>query len=116
MRVLVEEPLPRLTSEAATALYRIAQEALTNVARHARAAHVVLRLAGDAHRLVLSIDDDGIGCNPDAAQDPGSLGIAGMRERATMEGGELALRRRAEGGTHVEARLPVRTAGEAVRP
>jgi len=111
----VTEALGDLPADAATALYRIFQEALTNVARHARASQVRVRLRAEAGAAVLTIEDDGMGidpCDPDVS---GSLGLAGMRERAALEGGELAVLPRAEGGTRVEARLPLSGAG-AVAP
>jgi two-component system sensor histidine kinase UhpB len=68
---------------AGRALYRIVQEALTNVARHARAARVRVRLASVPDSLLLEIADDGVGIRPGMIQNPGSLGLVGMRERAT---------------------------------
>jgi signal transduction histidine kinase len=106
-RVELGEPLAVLAPDAATALYRIVQEALTNVARHARAREVVIRLSTGPEGVLLAVDDDGVGIDPAVADAASSLGLAGMRERATLEGGALVLRRRAEGGTRVEARLPL---------
>ncbi|MFZ3555485.1 sensor histidine kinase [Streptomyces sp. BH055] len=85
--------------------YRIVQEALTNVARHAaaRSAQVVVDHRPDA--LVLRVDDDGR-ASPDAAPLPG-IGLLGMRERVTALGGTLRAEPRAEGGFRVLAELPV---------
>lgn len=113
-RVEVADQIPAVTPDAATALYRIAQESLTNVARHARASHVVVRLRADGGGVVLEIEDDGVGIEPGKADEASSIGLAGMRERAALEGGELTLHRGPAGGTRVEVHLPVQAA--AVRP
>jgi len=68
---------------AGRALYRIVQEALTNVARHAQADRVRVRLASGPDRLLLEIADDGVGIRPGMIGNTGSLGLVGMRERAT---------------------------------
>jgi signal transduction histidine kinase len=118
VRCRVEEPvaLPALPPAVAVTLYRIAQEALTNVARHARARSVSIRLEAGRDRVAVAVEDDGVGIDPARAEDPGALGLAGMRERATLEGGELLLARRREGGTRVEARLPLPEDREGGRP
>jgi signal transduction histidine kinase len=85
------------------AAYRIAQEALTNVVRHAEASNAVVTVMRDGDELRLIVEDDGIG--PVAASVDGS-GILGMRERAALLGGTVQVRHSAEGGTRVEARLP----------
>lgn len=95
----VPEPL-------ATALYRIGQEALTNVARHAGASSVVLRLRRDEGWVTLQIEDDGHGLGTGLRG--GGLGLLGMRERATMLGGELLVTPGPVKGTLVTARLPMR--------
>ena len=81
--------IPAVENAIATAAYRIAQEALTNVARHARAnrAKVDLRMADDI--LVLDVRDDGVGFNPGTLSENQMLGLAGMRERAALVGGRL---------------------------
>jgi signal transduction histidine kinase len=113
-RVELAEPLAPLAPDGATALYRIVQEALTNVERHARASEALIRLSTGPSEALLVVEDDGIGINPVLARAATSLGLAGMRERAAMEGGELVVRRRPEGGTRVEARLPL--AKDGARP
>ncbi|MGI8451749.1 MAG: sensor histidine kinase [Streptosporangiaceae bacterium] len=87
--------------------YRIAQEALTNVAKHAPAARAWLEIAHGQSELTITITDDGPGPPQPAPQPPG-LGIAGMRERAAMLDGQLTAQARPEGGFAVVARLPVR--------
>jgi PAS domain S-box-containing protein len=98
-----------------TALFRIAQEALTNVARHARASRVEVAVEGSPEEVVLRVQDDGRGVDP-AAVPPRSMGIVGMRERAERLGGELAVAPGPSGGTVVRVRLPLaggRTGGGA---
>ena len=103
LRVEVEvAPLPALGFERETALYRIAQEALTNVARHAGARHARVTLGVEDEATVLRIADDGRG----ASGAPGR-GQIGMRERAAAYGGALSLRPVAPQGFVVEARFPV---------
>jgi PAS domain S-box-containing protein len=97
---------PPVTGEAATALYRIAEEALANVARHAHAARVMVRVGEEGGALVLRVEDDGRGLG--AAPPPAALGIPEMRERAERLGGRLTVEGRAGGGTSVTARIPPR--------
>jgi PAS domain S-box-containing protein len=98
---------PRLAPQRATAVFRILQEALTNVARHANARHVeiVLRLARG--RLTLTVRDDGRGITEAEARSPRALGLVGMRERALAWDGELDVRGEPQRGTVVTVRLPL---------
>jgi two-component system NarL family sensor kinase len=90
------------------ALYRICQEALTNVARHAEAGRVRVRLVATPQEVRLSIEDDGRGF--DASRVPGDRhGLVGMRERAQMLGGALEVRSSPGGGTRVQASVPLET-------
>jgi two-component system sensor histidine kinase UhpB len=98
--------LPALSSEAELVVYRVAQEALTNVARHARASNVELGLTRRGNALVLRIADDGVGGATSAASSSGT-GIQGMNERAHMIGGRLNVADREGGGTEVVLELPV---------
>ena len=93
-----------LESERATAIFRIAQEALTNVVRHAQAQQVTLRAALDGGTVVLEVRDDGKGI---AAHDAAADGLMGMRERARRLGGELSVRPAPTRGTTVLLRLPL---------
>ena len=97
--------LPPLSAELALALYRIAAEALTNVARHAAATRAVVRLEVVGEAVVLRITDDGRGVDP-AGAGP-ALGLASMRQRAERLGGAVQVERGAAGGTVVTARLPL---------
>jgi len=98
-------PAPALRAEQATALFRIAQEALTNVVRHAGARRVTVRLATAAGAVRLEVEDDGRGLGERAAGAV-TLGLAGMRERARRLGGELALGPGPAGGTLVSTTIP----------
>ncbi|MCC6767013.1 MAG: PAS domain S-box protein [Deltaproteobacteria bacterium] len=89
-------------------LYRIAQEALANVARHARAREVVVRLARRGQRLLLTVHDDGVGFSPAGAESESrGLGLATMRERAEIMGAVFTIRSRPRGGTEVRVVLPI---------
>ncbi|CAN5876998.1 hypothetical protein BH11MYX3_BH11MYX3_27640 [soil metagenome] len=95
----------------ATAVFRIFQEAMTNVVRHASAQNAVVELGLDHGRLRLSISDDGIGLRESATR-IGSLGLLGMRERAKRLGGECIVQRREVGGTVVSLIVPLRFPAE----
>ncbi len=91
----------------ATPLYRMVQESLTNVARHARATEVVVSLYRDpAGKIVLNVDDNGKGMSDDAQQTRKSFGLIGMRERAAMLGGELKIHSKPGAGTSIEIVIP----------
>jgi signal transduction histidine kinase len=92
-------------------VYRVLQESLSNVARHARASRVCVTLARDGERLALRVQDDGVGIAGPAAA--GSMGLAGMRERACAAGGRLRVRSRPGTGTVVELSLPLPSAHPA---
>ena len=88
-------------------MFRILQEALTNVARHSGARHVIVRLEEVTGHLVLSVHDDGRGFAEPAASGRRSLGILGMRERARALGGDVSVSPATGGGTVVLARIPM---------
>lgn len=88
-------------------VFRILQEALTNIGRHANAKNVDVLLTVEGSELVLQIVDDGRGITRDQKQGRRSLGLLGMSERATAVGGVVEIRRLEEGGTVVEARFPL---------
>ncbi len=93
--------------------FRIAQESLTNIARHAQAKHVKIRLAQSTTRLTLEISDDGVGFPPERLEGTKSLGLVGMRERALACGGTLSITSQPGGGTRVVLRVPL---GRGVKP
>ena len=105
LEVEAEIAPPRLDPATQVALFRIAQEALTNVARHAQASRVRVRLAPEADRLVLAIEDDGRGFAPDRTRP--SLGLAGMRERAEQLEGRFEVESAPGRGTRVQVEVPL---------
>lgn len=94
---------------ATTALFRVAQEALTNVARHAGARNVAIHLSNDGRRCCLRIHDDGIGFDPGTAVRPDAFGLLGMRERMVQLGGSLSVESWPGAGVTIlaELHLPV---------
>lgn len=100
--ISVEGDLTELTPFTRKHLFRIAQEALANVIRHAQARRATVRLAADAHVVHLTVRDDGVGFDPSHA----GMGIQGMRERALAIGGTLAVHSAPGQGTTVEVRIP----------
>lgn len=103
-------PARRLSSEVELELFRIAQEALSNVQRHADAKHVFFELAMDDAAVSLTVGDDGVGFTaPVGAEMPDyvALGLTGMRERAELVGGHLEIRTAPGEGTRVRALVPV---------
>jgi signal transduction histidine kinase len=96
-----------LDAERSIVLFRILQEALTNVVRHAEASEVEIRLAREGSRVILKVTDNGRGIAGDKITDARSLGLLGMRERARALGGDVVIRRAPGQGTTVEARIPL---------
>ena len=95
-----------LTPKAATSVFRVFQEALTNVARHANATAVNVSLAAQGDQVVLQVEDNGAGIRPEALKDPRSLGLLGMAERAEGLGGHFAVAPSGARGTLVTLQLP----------
>jgi two-component system sensor histidine kinase UhpB len=100
------DDLPPLSDEAELTVYRVAQESLTNVARHAQASWVEVALERGAGSVVLRVVDDGRGMDEAAAAANGHGGLRGMRERAVLAGGALAVKRGREGGVEVRLEVP----------
>jgi two-component system sensor histidine kinase UhpB len=98
--------LPKADAETELVLYRVAQEALTNVARHSHATTAELGLYRRGGQLVLRVADDGVGLRPGAHHREGA-GIQGMRERAMLVGGSLTISPRDGGGTEVLLSVPL---------
>lgn len=103
----VEAPEVPLDRELTTALFRIFQETLTNVARHAQATRVTVTLAQRESSLVLIVEDDGKGISSEEIEGRESLGLVGMRERALGLGGSLTLEGTPNEGTTVTVRIPL---------
>jgi signal transduction histidine kinase len=99
---------PALALAGRDVLYRVAQEALHNVAKHAGASRVTISLAAEDGEAILTISDDGAGFDPQG-HFPGHLGLQSMRERMEGAGGRLAVASRLGGGTRITARLPLQT-------
>jgi len=107
----VDGPQTRLPTEIETACYRVVQEAITNIARHAKAHHVKVLLQQSEQKLDLSISDDGCGFDVPAAfrrcQAGASMGLANMRERIEMLGGRFVIESCPGTGTTVRVELSV---------
>ncbi|HEY7317146.1 MAG TPA: sensor histidine kinase [Candidatus Binatia bacterium] len=104
---LPTEEIP-LDSERSTAVFRIFQEALTNVARHAGATKLVIDLRREAESVILTVRDDGKGVDEKAIFAHTSMGLLGMRERALSFAGTAEVSRLAQGGTLVRVTIPAK--------
>jgi PAS domain S-box-containing protein len=104
-------PIP-VGPEEATAVFRIFQEMLTNVARHAQATAVRVQLLITKEGLTLEVRDNGCGISESALAGMDSLGLLGMRERAAQCGGSVTIRRNPEGGTVAKVRIPLLIGGQ----
>lgn len=93
--------------DVSTALFRIFQECLTNVARHAGASWVRAVLRRSGPRLVLEVHDNGRGISATEAASPASLGLLGMKERSRLIGADFEIGARAGGGTTVRVTVPL---------
>jgi signal transduction histidine kinase len=91
-------------------VFRIVQEALTNIRKHAHATEATVRLQYTARWLLLRVEDNGVGIHSQAERPRKGAGLAGMRERTNLFGGELQVESRKRGGTGLVARLPLPTA------
>jgi PAS domain S-box-containing protein len=92
----------------ATTVFRVLQESLTNVAKHAQAERVDVNLEREGGEVVLTVQDDGAGFDPAQERGVNSFGLIGLRERTYLVGGELSIDSAAGGGTRVELRVPVK--------
>ena len=112
MKLTCAQLTARLAASVELALYRILQESLKNVEKHAHARHVIVRLGQEGSSARLTINDDGIGFDPEhpAAGRNGKigLGLLGMRERANYVGGSLTVRSIPNTGTEIEVRVPLK--------
>lgn len=100
-------PAVHLTPEAATVVFRIFKEMLTNVARHAKARHIEIRLSQTATAFSLSVCDDGCGFARETLHAGRSLGVLGMSERAASMGGKFTLHSQPNQGTMAQVSLPL---------
>lgn len=107
VRTDLHEPI--LTADVATAFFRIFQETLTNVIRHAGATHVMVHLKEAAGRIILEVKDNGRGISPEEITNPRSMGLLGMKERAALLGGSFKIGLPPGGkGTAVTVSIPYR--------
>jgi PAS domain S-box-containing protein len=108
---------PRLPVDTELALYRILQEALKNVEKHARARHVTVCLKKQGDIVQMTVHDDGIGFDPDhqpvRQKGKGGFGLLGMRERAISVGGALKIESMRRAGTEIEVRVPLPSGAKA---
>ncbi len=113
LRISAPEDI-RLAPEIALALYRIAQEGLTNVHRHAHATRVLLAVTVSNGAVELVVQDDGHGPPAEPPSGQGGFGLLGLRERVELLGGRLGFGRAPSGGSRLEVVLPVQVAHDAV--
>jgi PAS domain S-box-containing protein len=106
-RLVSSLPDEELPTDVSTALFRILQEALTNVARHAGATFVHIRLDKADSVIILTVTDNGRGITPEEIENVRSLGLVGMRERSLLLGGNVTITGQPGNGTTVTARIPV---------
>jgi two-component system, NarL family, sensor histidine kinase UhpB len=99
--------LPRLDPKVELVLYRVAQEGLTNAARHSRATEVTLELEHDAHSVVLRVLDNGRGFDGNRVE---GGGLRGIRERALIVGGAVAIKPSSSGGAEIRLQVPLAAA------
>jgi PAS domain S-box-containing protein len=97
----------QLPKEVSIALYRIAQEALRNMAKHAKTKRAVVRLEGDGDALRLLLQDFGVGFAPRKARGGGGLGLASIRERVRLVQGQVSIKSRPREGTTIEVEVPL---------
>ena len=97
----------RITPEVKTNIYRIVQESLHNIAKHAGARHALVSLGADGGSIELTVTDDGVGFETDANRDNKGIGLAGMHERAALMQAEFSIRSKPGGGTSVSLRVPL---------
>ncbi len=95
-----------LATEPSRNIYRIMQEALSNVARHAAAQHIKIAFSRTAHGFAMSVTDDGRGFDPPAVSDPHAVGLVGMRERALFIGARLTIQSHVGSGTSIQLEVP----------
>jgi signal transduction histidine kinase len=98
---------PTIPSDVANHVFRILQEALTNILRHARASTAFVTLRATADRIELTVRDDGAGFDPQGHAPGTSLGLLGMRERSELLGGKFSIRSQPDRGTEVSVSIPL---------
>jgi signal transduction histidine kinase len=116
-RVLIAEDVGRLAPGTEQAIYRVVQEALHNVAKHAHAASVVVQITREERMIHLVVEDDGVGIQPRSGTGEQSFGLAGIKERIAMLGGVSRVISAKGKGTRIEIDVPAgEPAQSAERP
>ena len=115
IRLDLDADVDAIGDERAVAIFRVVQEALTNVGRHARAQHASVRLAEGPDGITLEVRDDGVGFDPEAAFHTGRLGLLGIRERARALDGQCRLESTPGRGTRLVVTLPPETAAASTQ-
>lgn len=110
--LIVDPPELDLVEPQASTTFRILQESLTNVGRHARASHVDIRLIADDREVMLSVRDNGVGFDTENPRKPNSFGLVGLRERAYLVQGTLSVQTAPGQGTAIEVHIPLVRARE----
>jgi signal transduction histidine kinase len=106
--IFTQRNLPEIIPQpVSTCLYRVAQEALRNVAKHAKASRVVVRLAQGDGAVQMSIFDAGVGFIPPKGKELQGLGVVSMQERVRLVGGRMSIRSRPNRGTYLFIRVPL---------
>jgi signal transduction histidine kinase len=96
----------RILSDASLCFYRIAQEALHNIGKHAKASSIALILSGSPDAITLQIRDNGVGFEPSKPETHTGVGLRSMQERASSLGGEFSLKTEPGKGTEITVRIP----------
>ena len=112
-RFATDDPALALPSAHSTAVFRIVQEALTNIAKHAKAAHADVEVHQRYGMLTIVVRDDGVGFAPEDPREPSSFGLLGLRERTSLLRGTATLRSAPGTGTTIEVTLPLPREGPA---
>jgi PAS domain S-box-containing protein len=111
--VFNHENIPRgIPKDISLSLYRIIQEGLSNISKHACAEHISVSLKGTNHDVLLSVQDDGIGFDSEEVKEKPGLGFSSMRERARLILGEFSIKSQPERGTVITVRAPLTREGE----
>jgi two-component system sensor histidine kinase UhpB len=110
-RVHLSDPEPILEAKVATAIYRVVQETLNNVAKHAHANYVEAQVVCSDADIKLCVKDNGRGMAPDKLQKPGSFGLIGMRQRVTALGGKMNIESAEGAGTAIKITIPIKARG-----
>jgi len=105
-RVAISDEVGRLSAETETAIYRIVQEALHNIAKHAQAQNAAIAMDRADGKVKLSVEDDGIGIFPKTNYRGNSFGLAGIKERVGMLGGEVRVTSLKGQGTRIDVTVP----------